>query len=401
MSDQPPLSVSEATHRVKTVLEGSIPPLWILGEISGFTRHRSGHTYFTLSDDRSQLSCVLWRGRSQELTFSPEVGQRILAQGKITVYERGGRYQFDCYEIRPAGIGELALAFEALKKRLEAQGYFALERKIPIPGMPERVGLVTSPDGAALRDILKVAENRAPWVEFRLIGAAVQGSAAAGEIAAAIETLDKSNWPQVIIVGRGGGSPEDLWAFNEEKVVRAIAECNTPIVSAVGHEVDVTLADLAADMRAPTPSAAAEMCLPDGAEIAKRLHESSERIHRVLRNRVVDARTRLKEYTSVIFKERTTAIWRGETQRLDMLDQRLTTAGFTFLQKRHHQFDRCGAKLQSLDPEAVLTRGYAVVRRSGEKRPVISSDQLNRDDLIDIAFSKGAAAAVIKDCHPE
>lgn len=396
MSDQHPLTVSELTHRIKTVLEGSIPPIWVRGEISQLTQHRSGHWYFTLSDDQSQISCVLWRGRSQELTFRPEIGQLVLAQGKVSVYERGGRYQLDCFELRPAGVGELALAFEALKKKLDAEGLFDLERKVPLPALPERIGLVTSPDGAALQDILKIAAKRAPWVEIHLAGAAVQGAAAASEIAAGIKVLDDSGWPQIIIVGRGGGSPEDLWAFNEEKVIRAITACKTPIVSSVGHEVDITLADLAADARAPTPSAAAELCFPDGQVLAERLQENRERMQRALQLRVTDAQRHLHDYLAVVFRDRCLAIWRRESQRFDLLDRRLQSTASRLTERRRAGFDQLAARLASLNPTGILARGYSVVRLLGEAKAVTRSDELAPEDGIDITFHKGTAEAVVK-----
>ena len=399
MNEQVPLTISELTGRIKAILEGGLPLLWVRGEVSQFTRHRSGHWYFTLIDDRSALSCVLWRGRTETLSFVPQVGQMVLVQGKITVYERGGRYQFDCFEIRPAGVGDLALAFEELKKKLDAQGLFALERKIPLPSMPERIGVVTSPDGAALQDILKVARKRAPWVEFRLAPAAVQGAAAPGEIAAGIRLLDDSGWPQVIIVGRGGGAPEDLWAFNEEKVVRAIADCHTPIVSAVGHEVDVTLADLAADLRAPTPSAAAEMCLPDRESLSKRVADFQSRLQRALQLRITELRRWLNDYALTVLKQRVPAIWREESQRTDELSRRLESAILQLLERRRSALEQLRARYQSANPRAILARGYSVVRKPGHPKPIIRSDELVPADDIDITFHTGTAEAVVKRCE--
>jgi exodeoxyribonuclease VII large subunit len=398
MSDERPLSVSELTLRIKTVLEGGLPPIWVQGEISQLTRHRSGHWYFTLSDNQSQLSCVLWKGRSQDLTFLPEVGQMVLVQGKVSVYERGGRYQLDCFELRPAGVGELALAFEALKRKLDSEGLFALERKIPLPSLPERVGLVTSPDGAALQDILKVASKRAPWIELRLAAAAVQGVNAAEEICAGIKALDEGGWPQIIIVGRGGGSPEDLWAFNEEKVVRAIASCRTPIVSAVGHEVDVTLSDLTADLRAPTPSAAAELCFPDGRVLSERLADYGDRMRREMQTRFDDARRYFQEYLTVVFRERFMAVWRQESQRFDLLDRRLQIGAAQFVERRRARFDQIAVLHASLDPLGILARGYSVVRRSGETTSVTRSQDLSPEDAIEITFYQGGAEAIVKRC---
>ena len=401
MSDPFPLTVSELTLRIKTVLEGGLPPVWVRGEISQFTRHRSGHSYFTLIDDHSQLACVLWRGRGEEMTFIPQVGQMVQVYGKVSVYERGGRYQLDSFEIRPAGVGELALAFEALKKRLDAEGLFALERKTALPPLPERIGLVTSPDGAALRDILEVARKRAPWVEFRLAGAAVQGVAAPSEIASGIKALDNSGWPQIIIVGRGGGSPEDLWAFNQERVVRAIAECRIPIVSAVGHEVDVTLADLAADLRAPTPSAAAEMCLPDAEALREHLMDLNVRMQRTLSSMISEMRRWLIDHAAVVLRERSLVIWRQESQRFDELSKSLETLASLSIERRRSYFDQLKAKHKSLNPMSILSRGYSVVHRPDQAKPVTGSNELSRDDEIDITFFKGSAEAIVKRCRAE
>jgi exodeoxyribonuclease VII large subunit len=396
VSDVSPLSISELNFRIKAVLEGGLPLLWVRGEVSQFTPHRSGHWYFTLSDDRSQISCVLWRGRSESVPFVPQVGQMVIAQGKVTVYEKGGRYQFDCFEMRPAGIGELALAFEALKKKLDAEGLFSMERKIPLPESPERIGIVTSPDGAALQDILKVARKRAPWAEFRIAPAAVQGSGAAAEIARSIKLLDESGWAQVIIVGRGGGSPEDLWAFNEEVVVRAIAECRTPIISAVGHEVDVTLADFAADVRAPTPSAAAETCLPDQIALKDRLDDLTGRLDRSISHKVTELRRWLTESVQNSLRQSISSIWREQSMRTDELSRRFDTAYKNHFQRIRAQLDQLITRHQALSPLAVLARGYSIVRLKGTETSIKHSADLAVNDEIDITFHEGAAGAVIK-----
>ncbi len=399
MSRSEALSVSELTSRIKAILEGGLPALWVRGEISQFTRHRSGHWYFTLSDERSLLPCVMWRGRTAEVAVVPEVGQQVLVQGKVTVYERGGKYQFDCFEIRPAGAGELALAFEALKRKLDAEGLFDLQKKVPLPSLPERVGLVTSPDGAALQDILRVARKRAPWVEFTLAPAAVQGTSAPGEIVASIRVLDERGDLDLIIVSRGGGAPEDLWAFNDEKVVRAVAECRTPIVSAVGHEVDVTLSDLAADVRAPTPSAAAEICLPDRDAIKARLEELRSDLVRILEREIGERRKWLTERAGRALQQRLLSLWKENSLRLDETARRLDAGALLFLERCRSKLDRLAARHRALDPLAVLARGYAVVRHTQRRKPVISAAELAPQDLVDITFHRGGAQAVVKRCR--
>ncbi|HEX7344588.1 MAG TPA: exodeoxyribonuclease VII large subunit [bacterium] len=395
MAEISALSVGELTSRIKIVLEGGLPVLWVRGEVSQFTQHRSGHCYFTLSDEQSQLACVLWRGRVAQQIALPQVGDSVLAYGKVVVYERGGRYQFDCYELRPAGVGDLSLAFEALKQKLAAEGLFALERKISLPPFPERIGLVTSPDGAALQDILRVARERAPWTEFLLAPAAVQGSGAAGEIAAGIKALDEKGWAQVIIVGRGGGAPEDLWAFNEAAVVRAVANCQTPIVSAVGHEVDVTLCDLAADLRAPTPSAAAEMVLPDKEALRQRFEELGLRLKRSLEVRISKPRRWLEDHVAVLLRSTVAGLWREESQRTDELARRLDAARSRLMERRRTDLNLLQEKLSSLSPQAVLARGYSIVRKQAEARPILSAKDLLVEDAIRITFHQGEAGARI------
>ncbi len=399
MSERDILSVNDITARIKTVLEGNLPSVWVRGEVSQFTRHRSGHWYFALTDDRSTLPCVCWRGRADMMTFQPKVGQSILVQGKVTVYERGGRYQFDSFEIRPAGIGELAMAFEELKRKLNAEGLFDFDRKKALPSLPEKIGLVTSPDGAALHDILRVAKERAPWIEFRFAPVAVQGLTAGAEIAAGIKELDSQNWADIIIIGRGGGSPEDLWAFNEERVVRAIAACQTPLVSAVGHEVDVTLSDLTADVRAPTPSAAAEICLPDQEAIRDRLTEFRGRLVRVVKAMINERQNWIRDYAERVLNQQLPAIWREESQRIDELSRRIEIASARSVERKSAIFDQLIARHRSLDPLAILSRGYSVVRKSDDVQPVTSSDELVIDDSINITFHRGSAEATIRNCQ--
>ncbi|MBU1882350.1 exodeoxyribonuclease VII large subunit, partial [bacterium] len=260
----------------------------------------------------------------------------------------------------------------------------------------ERVGLVTSPTGAALQDILRVARERAPWVEFLLAPAAVQGAAAAAELAAAVKALDQTGTLDLIIIGRGGGSAEDLWAFNEEVVVRAVANCVTPIVSAVGHEVDVSLSDLAADLRAPTPSAAAEMCLPDREALRERLNEAQIRLQRSLQTRITEARNWLKDRAGTVIKQSIRSIWREESQRTDELARRLEQAISRLTERRRSLFERLSAKHNVLNPLGILERGYAVVRRAGRTEAITGIAQLAEKDLVEITLHHGKADAQIK-----
>jgi exodeoxyribonuclease VII large subunit len=263
------LTVSDLTRKIKQILESGFPSIAVQGEISNLKRHSSGHLYFTMKDENAQLPCVMWRSRASVLSFMPEDGAKVIAGGRLTVYEVRGSYQLDVQSIRPLGVGELQAAFEQLKKKLEAEGLFDAARKRPLPEYPKRIGVVTSPSGAVLQDMKNVFRRRFPGVELIMIPVRVQGAGAAAEIAEAVDDMSGYASLDLVIVARGGGSLEDLWPFNEEIVARAIARCRVPVVSAVGHETDYTIADFVADVRAPTPSAAAEMVVPDRREILR------------------------------------------------------------------------------------------------------------------------------------
>ncbi|MGB7344038.1 MAG: exodeoxyribonuclease VII large subunit, partial [Pirellulaceae bacterium] len=283
------ISVSDLTLHIKAMVEELFPPLWVAGEISDLVRARSGHVYFTLKDDASQIRAVMWRSSAERLNFDMEDGQAVLCFGNLEVYAPRGTYQLVVRKAQPQGIGALQLAFQKLQAKLAAEGLFAAERKRPLPEFPRRIGIVTSPTGAAVRDFLQAAANRFRGVEIVVIPALVQGQGAAKSIVGAIRAAHQLQPPlDVLVVSRGGGSLEDLWCFNEEPVVRAIAESDLPTVSAVGHEIDVTLADLAADVRALTPTDAATHVLPDGRRLISAYQNLSLRLHRSMRNQVAD-----------------------------------------------------------------------------------------------------------------
>ncbi|HDZ10569.1 MAG TPA: exodeoxyribonuclease VII large subunit, partial [Bacteroidetes bacterium] len=260
-------TISEITRKIKRLLENAIPSIWLEGEISNFKRHSSGHIYFVLKDENSQISCVMWRGRNNGLYFTPQDGMKIQARGNVTVYEKRGNYQFEVLQMQPAGLGELQMALEQLKQSLKAEGLFDEQHKKKIPQYPEKIGIVTSPTGAAIRDLVSVVQRRFPSVQLILNPVRVQGAEAAGEIARAIDEFNAYGDVDVLIVGRGGGSLEDLWAFNEEVVARAIFRSKIPVISAVGHEIDFGISDFVADLRAPTPSAAAELVVRNREEL--------------------------------------------------------------------------------------------------------------------------------------
>jgi exodeoxyribonuclease VII large subunit len=330
-------TVSRLNAVAREVLEGALPPLWVAGEVTNFTRARSGHCYFSLRDDRAQLRCVMWRDDARRLPTAPEEGMQVRAFGRLTLYEARGEFQLSVRQLEGRGEGLWKLAFERLRARLDAEGLTSPARKRPIPRVPAAVGVVTSAEGAALRDIVSVIRRRAPWTRIVLAGCRVQGEGSAGEIAACVERMGRAGVADVLIVGRGGGSVEDLWAFNEEPVARAIAASPIPVISAVGHETDFTIADLVADLRAPTPSAAAEAAVPDGAELRRRLAE--------LRRCLAD----------------------GAAERMYAARDRLAAAGDDLraaaevaIRARRDRLRAAATHLNALSPVATLARGYAV-----------------------------------------
>lgn len=331
-------SVTAVNALVRELLEGSLPPLWVSGEITGWKRYPSGHCYFSLRDANAQIRCVIFRADASRLPTDPEEGMVVRALGTLTLYERRGDFQFIVREIEGEGAGGLwRLAFERLRERLDAEGLLAPERKRPIPPFPSRIGIVTSAAGAALHDILHVIERRAPWVEVVVIPAKVQGDGAAEDLARAIALAGRQDDLDLLIVGRGGGSVEDLWAFNEEVLARAIAASPVPVISAVGHEVDVTIADLVADLRAPTPSAAAERAVPDRIALGRMTDDLASRLEYRIRQRISELRGEL------LVTE--TALSRGMQGILRSRKERLLQAS---------------ARLEALSPLSALRRGYAV-----------------------------------------
>lgn len=336
------IGVSEVNARARELIEGVFPPLWVHGEVANFTKARSGHCYFSLRDADAQLRCVMWRDEARRLPTPPSEGMQVRALGRLTLYEQRGEFQLSVVELEAKGEGLWKLALDRLRTKLEAEGLTSPMRKRPLPAHPACVGIVTSSAGAALRDVVTVIRRRAPWTRIVLASARVQGEGAAAEVAHAIRLMGRAACADVLIVGRGGGSIEDLWAFNEEVVARAIADSPVPVISAVGHETDVTIADLVADLRAPTPSAAAEAAVPDGAAVRREVED--------LRVRLVDAaRERIADGREAVFNA-----------RLD-----LRAAAERALRARREGIAATAARLQALSPLNVLSRGYAVPLGAG------------------------------------
>ena len=331
------MRVSEVNAAARELIEGVFPPLWVHGEVANFTRARSGHCYFSLRDADAQLRCVMWRDEARRLPTQPAEGMQVRALGRLTLYEQRGEFQLSVAELEAKGEGLWKLALDRLRTKLEAEGLTAPARKRLLPPHPTCVGVVTSSAGAALRDIVTVIRRRAPWTRIVLASARVQGEGAAEEVARAIRLMGRAACAEVLIVGRGGGSIEDLWAFNEEVVARAIADSPVPVISAVGHETDFTIADLVADLRAPTPSAAAEAAVPDGAAVRREVDDLRSRIRDCTRERIADGR-------EAVFDARLEL--RGAVERS--------------LRARRDGLAATAARLQALSPLNVLSRGYAV-----------------------------------------
>jgi exodeoxyribonuclease VII large subunit len=372
-------TVSEISREVKRVIEQFIPPVWVEGEISNYSVSRAGHIYLALKDESALINCVIWRNVASSIPFQLTNGMHVIVRGDVITYAAQSQYQINVMEIRAAGLGTLYLAFEALKQKLSAEGLFAPELKKPLPRFPKRVGVITSLSGAAVQDILQVSRRRNPAVELVIFPAQVQGEKAADTIIAGIQTFNRLDNVDFIILARGGGSIEDLWAFNEEKLVWAIADSRLPVVSAVGHEVDFTLADFVADFRAPTPSAAAETTIPEGAAIQSKLNTLTGNIYQRVSELFRQNYQTFKNLISRIKVKNPVELIHQRYQRLDELDKRMS---LLILQRINHsnlRLERFTSTLQALNPKQVLRRGYSIVYLRPTTAIVKSVQQVHRD----------------------
>ena len=382
-------SVSEVNRYIKELLarEPVLSGMQVRGEISNYKQYPSGHCYFTLKDASSALKCVMFRSRAQYLRFKPENGMQVVAGGSLSVYERDGVYQLYVDSLMPEGTGDLAVAFEQLKKKLSAEGLFAEERKRLLPAFPQKIGVVTSSAGAVLRDIYRVSKRRWPAVQLVLYPVQVQGTEAAGQIARGIEFFSRTYPVDVIIAGRGGGSMEDLWAFNEEVVVRAIAAAQVPLISAVGHETDYTLADFAADVRAATPSQAAELAVPDRAEVRRQVLALKAQLTRQMQKEIADRRWRLENLLASRALRNPQQLLSEKRQRLDYLLENLQAQLSLGLQGKKHRLDILLNRLAAINPTAVLRRGFALAVK-GDK--IVSSvHDVALDDELMLTLADG------------
>jgi exodeoxyribonuclease VII large subunit len=389
-------TVGELTAYIKELFEIDfrLQDLDVSGEISNFTRARSGHLYFTIKDDEAQLKCVMWRTSAQRLQFDPQDGDAVLVHGRVSVYETSGVYQLYADYMEPAGRGDLALAFERLKAKLAEEGLFDPGHKRPLPGFPKKIGLVTSADAAALRDILNVLQRRDPLVSVLLAPTLVQGEEAPSQIIQAIRWLDGRDDIDLIIVARGGGSIEDLWAFNDERVARAIFDARHPVISGVGHETDFTISDFVADLRAPTPSAAAELAVPDLSELPAVLDSTRARLLTILSNQIQQAGWRLQTQLRALLFLNPVAQLNNYLQRVDTLQMRLEQGINRSLERAQSSLALAESQLNTVNPQATLKRGYAIVRQK-EGRIVSSVTQVLEGDNLEIQVTDGSFDALV------
>jgi exodeoxyribonuclease VII large subunit len=439
MSSRPIYTVSQLTAEIKTLLERNFEHVWVEGEVSNLRLPGSGHLYFTLKDESAQVRAVMFRMQNRLLKFQPEDGLQVVGYGRLTVYEPRGEYQIVLDHLEPRGLGALQLAFEQLKEKLSREGLFDPARKRPLPPLPQKIGIVTSPTGAAIRDILQIIDRRFANVHILLCPVRVQGTGAGLEIARAIDELGQ--WPglDVMIVGRGGGSLEDLWAFNEEEVARAIYRSPVPVISAVGHEIDFTIADFVADLRAPTPSAAAELVVRNKVELVQNLESLARRlshtvridlesrrerlsssIHRLTdpRRRISDQRLRLDDFLLRLSSSLPQGLqWRSERlmmkfealihlhpgrrvgeygQRMTQFARRLAVASRSGLRSQRQRVEAAAGRLQSLSPLAVLERGYAIARALPSREIIREAARLKTHDRVSVRVHRGEFIARVE-----
>jgi exodeoxyribonuclease VII large subunit len=397
LTAQQTLSVFQLTAQIKNTLEGEFPSVWVSGEISNCSRPRSGHAYFTLKDDRAQIPAVMWKGMCSRLKLDLVDGLDVICHGRVDVYPPHGKYQLVVDELQPRGVGALELAFRKLREKLAAEGLFDAARKRKLPAFPRRLAFVTSPTGAAVRDFLEVLRRRWRGVDVLVIPARVQGEGAAAEIVAGIRLANRlAPRPDVLVVGRGGGSLEDLWTFNEEPVVRAIAASRIPTVSAVGHEIDVTLADLAADVRALTPSEAAERVVPAGEEISVRLRGYHQRLRHAAHRRVMWLRARWEGLAAQRPFRRPFDLVHDRSRRLDELALQTGAAVRRIAGDRKNRLAMLAGKIESLSPLQVLARGYTITQDAKSGKVVRNASELRVGQSIVTRFTAGAASSKVE-----
>ena len=390
------ITITELNNYIKNLFEGDsyLGNVWIKGEISNFKFHSTGHLYFSLKDDGSVIRAVMFRGSASKLVFVPENGMKVIVHGRITSFVRDGQYQIYIDAMEPDGIGALYIAYEQLKRKLEAMGLFDSKRKKPIPKIPSRIGIITSPTGAAIRDMINVAGRRFPYAKIILYPSLVQGPDAPSQLVAGLKYFNENNAADVIIIGRGGGSIEDLWAFNDERVAYAVAESHIPVISAVGHETDFTICDFVADRRAPTPSAAAEIAVPDTAELKNKFinvikHEAASIDRLISKHReklTMLSSSRILKNPSVLIDDRRMSVL--------LASEKISAAESAKINMSKIQLGRVSGKLEALNPLSVISRGYSAIYTE-DKTLIKSVDQISVGMKINFKTSDGSAEATV------
>lgn len=397
VGDAKVLTVTQLNMYVKSLLESSayLNNITLVGEISNFTNHyKSGHFYLSLKDDTGLIRAVMFRAYAQKIDFKPEDGMKVVCTGRVSLYERDGQYQFYITSMKQQGVGELTVRFEKLKEKLRAEGLFDSDKKRKIPKIPKAVAVITSPTGAAVQDIKNILSRRFPVVKVIMCPVLVQGDGAAPQMIDAIKRVNKLKCADTIIIGRGGGSIEDLWAFNDEALAYAIRESEIPVISAVGHETDFTICDFAADLRAPTPSGAAELAVPEKGELTVKLNNVKRLLTRMLNNQYEQKRLALSALMNKPCLSNPVSMIDSRRQAIDSLEMRYNAAATALHNRKKQQFTAAAAKVGALSPMNILKRGYSAVFK--DDKAAISAAELKCGDEIKVRFSDGEVAAVVK-----
>lgn len=384
------ISVSQLNYYVKSLLDNDahLSSVFVTGEISNLTDHyRSGHIYFSLKDNNCVIKAVMFAGNARNLKFKPQEGMKIIARGRVSLYEPSGNYQFYVEDMQPDGIGELTIAFEQLKKKLSEKGIFDQSHKKPIPKFPQTIGVITSPTGAAIQDIKNILSRRFPSADIVLCPVLVQGESASAQLVNAVNIFNEYDCADVIIIGRGGGSIEDLWAFNSEELAYAIYASNIPVISAVGHETDFTICDFVSDLRAPTPSAAAELAVPDKEELIAYYNSQKQYLTSILDNKISKANRVLSEYKLVLNENSPEKQITKYNENLSLFRNRLESLMNEKLNTAFEKIHKNGGKLEALNPVSVLQRGYSVAEKDG--KIVSSVNDVKTDDILNITLKDG------------
>jgi len=396
MSENNILTVAEVNEYIKNLIESDqvLSNIYVKGEISNFVNHKTGHFYFTVKDDKSVLKAVMFGG-SGKVKFMPENGMKVILHGRISLFVRDGQYQIYCDDIEPDGVGSLYIAFEQLKAKLESEGLFDARYKKPLPKIPLRIGIITSPTGAAIRDMINIITRRFAMAKIILFPALVQGANAPQQLAVGIKYFNATNMVDVIIIGRGGGSIEDLWAFNDENLARIVFASQIPVISAVGHETDFTICDFVADLRAPTPSAAAELAVPDTFELKRKIKNVKDRIELLIEVKIENLRDKVEKYKNANVMKNPMNIIDDKKMNILHIEKNMISRMQLILSDKKSQFVGYSSKIEALNPLSVLTRGYSVVYQGEDKKIIKKLADVDIKSEISVKLSDGVIDAVV------